>query len=419
MAEGAFVEGDQAPRNKDTDELDLQQRVPSRLVEEHGDDARRQPVHGEFESFPLSPQPFNEAALDEGLMLRELLKKGRLKNPTLTEKGAPLQLLEDRRLSELLEVTQSIALHHQMRGAVLPLSPERESHDATRKPAVVVSDSAEMSHLEENARSILGGADGSASSLPADRIAADKNVSPSPDIAQSTLAFSPSQVGTGSVESHLTASTLEGSCQLRACDKVCREPSKLTQSATDVSSGVAATEVTPTSRSREPLPSASLPEPIDASSEETSDDHILEMPVLELLDKSDLVELSSYIRRARRRRCYGIDVGSCGSESERSLVKMDFSTLPTEASEMVTERRFGYEACNEPTRADTSTTSTSSWYSLDAPSVASRQSPGLRAATSESVGSWTAPRQGLSTSKGMTRERPKVSSLIRFFESRN
>ncbi|KAL1439541.1 hypothetical protein MTO96_031968 [Rhipicephalus appendiculatus] len=121
-----------------------------------------------------------------------------------------------------------------------------------------------------------------------------------------------------------------------------------------------------------------------------SDDRIREIPVLEVLDKCDLVELSSYIRRARRRRFNGVNVGSCSSDSERSLVKMDFSTLPTEASEMLAERRFGREACNEPTRADGSTTSTSSWYSFDAPSAASRRSSGLRAAASESTGSWAA-----------------------------
>ncbi|KAL1455828.1 hypothetical protein MTO96_027739 [Rhipicephalus appendiculatus] len=143
------------------------------------------------------------------------------------------------------------------------------------------------------------------------------------------------------------------------------------------------------------------------------------MPVLEVLDKCDLAELSSYIRRARRRRCYGTDVASCSSDSERSLVKMDFSTLPTEASEIMAERRCGHEACNEPTRADGSTTSTSSWYSFDAPSAASRRSSGLRAAASESAGSWAARQQGPSTSPDMPSESMKASSLIRFFEGRN
>ncbi|KAL1455827.1 hypothetical protein MTO96_027738 [Rhipicephalus appendiculatus] len=167
MAEGAFVEGDQAPRDKDPEELDLQQRVPSRLVEEHGDDALRQPAHAELESSTLSPQPFNEAALDEGLMVRELLKKGRLKNPTLTEKGAPLQLLEDRRLSALLEVTQNIALRHQLRGTVQLLSQDRRSQEASGKPVGIVPISEEMSRVDDNARIALEHADGARSSLPA------------------------------------------------------------------------------------------------------------------------------------------------------------------------------------------------------------------------------------------------------------
>ncbi|KAL1439540.1 hypothetical protein MTO96_031967 [Rhipicephalus appendiculatus] len=123
--------------------------------------------HTQRSSHPrCSPQPFNEAALDEGLMVRELLKKGRLKNPTLTEKGAPLQLLEDRRLSALLEVTQNIALRRQLLGVVPPLSLEQQSQDASGKPSTVVPNSEEMYHSEENAQSIPGGAGGSPSSLP-------------------------------------------------------------------------------------------------------------------------------------------------------------------------------------------------------------------------------------------------------------
>ncbi|KAH7947207.1 hypothetical protein HPB52_008237 [Rhipicephalus sanguineus] len=424
MAEGAFVEGDQAPRDKDPEELDLQQRVPSRLVEEHGDDALRQPPHAELDSSTLSPQHFNEAALDEGLMLRELLKKGRLKNPTLTEKGAPLQLLEDRRLSALLEVTQNIALRHQLRGTVQLLSQDRRSQEASEKPVGIASISEEMSGVDENARSTLGHTDGAHSCLPASGPISDGTRTASPNTAKkSAVAPSPSQLDAGRVESRLAEPTLEKSGHLRAGDDVCRKPSKFTQIVTGASSGVATDEAATTPQPREHV-SLSSPSrleqtaPAEASSEE-SDDRIQEMPVLDVLDKCDLVELSSYIRRARRRRCYGTDVGSCSSDSERSLVKMDFSTLPTEASEMVAERRCGREACNEPTRADGSTTSTSSWYSFDAPSGASRRSSGLRAAASESAGSWAARRQGLSTSPDVPSEILKASSLIRFFESKN
>ncbi|KAH7947202.1 hypothetical protein HPB52_008232 [Rhipicephalus sanguineus] len=423
MAEGAFVEGDQAPRDKDPEELDLQQRVPSRLVEEHGDDALLQPPHAELEPATLSPQPFNEAVLDEGLVVRELLKKGRLKNPTLTEKGAPLQLLEDRRLSALLEVTQNIALRHQLRGTVQALSPERESQDASAKPATAVSNPEEMPHLEENVRSIPGSTDGSRSSLPTGGAITDADQSPSSDMTQNALAISPSQVDAARVKSRLGEPTLEKSCQLSASDEVCRKLSKITQIVTGGPCGVEAAEsaATPQPLEHDSLSSASRLQkaPVDTSSEGTPDDRIREMPVLEVLDKCDLVELSSYIRRARRRRCYGTDVGSCSSDSERSLVKMDFSTLATEASEMVAERRCGREACNEPTRADGSTTSTSSWYSFDAPSAASRRSSGLRAAASESFGSRVSRRHELSTSPDMPSASLKASSLIRFFESRN
>ncbi|KAL3196366.1 hypothetical protein MRX96_001701 [Rhipicephalus microplus] len=196
------------------------------------------------------------------------------------------------------------------------------------------------------------------------------------------------------------------------------------QDVTGASKGGPADEAAPTPQPHEHVPLSALlrleqADPAEAWSEGTPDDRIREMPVLEVLDKCDLVELSSYIRRAKHRRRYGTDVGSCSSDSERSLVKMDFSTLPTEASEMVTERRCGCEACNEPTRADESTTSTASWYSFDAPSAASRRSSGLRAAASESAGSWTARRQEMSTSPDVPSESLKASSLIRFFESRN
>ncbi|KAL3196367.1 hypothetical protein MRX96_001702 [Rhipicephalus microplus] len=184
MAEGAFVEGDQAPRDKDSEELDLQQRVPSRLVEEHGDDALRQPAHAELEPSPLSSQPFNEAALDESFVLRELLKKGRLKNPTLTEKGAPLQLLEDRRLSALLEVTQNIALRHQLRGTVQLLSQDRRSQEAPGKPDEIVSISEEMSRVDENVRSTPGHVDGAHSGLLAGSAIHDGIRSVPPDPAK-------------------------------------------------------------------------------------------------------------------------------------------------------------------------------------------------------------------------------------------
>ncbi|XP_075750554.1 uncharacterized protein LOC142817415 [Rhipicephalus microplus] len=425
MAEGAFVEGDQAPRDKDPEELDLQQRVPSRLVEEHGDDALRQPAHAELESSPLSSQPFNEAALDEGLVLRELLKKGRLKNPTLTEKGAPLQLLEDRRLSALLEVTQNIALRHQLRGTVQLLSQDRRLQEAPGKPGEIVSISEEMSRVDENARSTPGHADGAHSGLPAGSAIHDEIRSVLPDTAkESAVTSSPSQLDAERLESPLAEQTLEQSCHLRAGDEACRKPSTLTQDVTGASKGGAADEAAPTPQPHEHVPLSALlrleqADPAEASSEGTSDDRFREMPVLEVLDKCDLVELSSYIRRAKHRRRFGTDVGSRSSDSERSLVKMDFSTLPTEASEMVTERRCGREACNEPTRADESTTSTASWYSFDAPSAASRRSSGLRAAASESAGSWTARRQELSASPDMPSESLKASSLIRFFESRN
>ncbi|KAH6927439.1 hypothetical protein HPB50_003474 [Hyalomma asiaticum] len=425
MAEQAFVEGDQAPRVKDPEELDLQERVPSRLVEEHGDDALRQPAHAELESATLPSQPFNEAALDEGLMVRELLKKGRLKNPTLTEKGAPLQLLEDRHLSLLLEATQNTTLRYQLRGMVKPLSAEPKSQDASAKPVEVVPISQEVPQSEESDRSLAGRADGFRARLPTSGSISDGTVrsSHSPVTAKvSALAFSQAQLETERVNYRLTEVNAKEECQMPRGDEVCRKLSNVTQIGTGVSGGAASTEatMTPQPREHDPLSSPPLLEQAataDLLSEGASDDRIREMPVLEVLDKCELADMSTYIRRARRRRFYGTDVGSCSSDSDRSLVKLDFSTLPTEASEMVTDRRCGREACNEPTRADESTTSTSSWYSF--PSAASRRSSGLRAAASESAGSWAPRRQGLSASPEVPEESMKASSLIRFFESRN
>ncbi|XP_065284587.1 uncharacterized protein [Dermacentor albipictus] len=437
MAEGAFVEGDQAPRDKDPEE-DLQERVPSRLVEEHGDDALRQPPHAEVESATLCLQPFQEAALDEGHMVRELLKKGRLKNPTLTEKGAPL-LLEDRRLSVLLEATQNVALRYQLRGKVQqqPLSPELKSQDVPGTPVAVIADSHDTGHLEEKVHGVPGStarqADSSCSGLPTDSAVTDENVRKSPPQAAATksaLTYSPSQMDARRVKSQLAQLTLEKPSQLRAGDEVCSKLSKITQL---VTGGCCAEPATvPRLHERDPLSSASRLEqeaPVDPSSEGPSDDRIRDMPVLEVLDKCDLVELSTGTKRARRRtRRYcgtdaevAADAGSCSSDSERSLVKLDFSTLPTEASEMVADRRCGAEVCDEPTRAEKSSTSTSSWYSFDAPSAASRQSSAVRAAASasESAGSWAARRQGSPASPDVPRERLKASSLIRFFEGIN
>lgn len=436
MAEGAFVEGDQPPRDKDPEE-DQQERVPSRLVEEHGDDALRQPTpHAEPATLTL--QPFHEAALDEGLMVRELLKKGRLKNPTLTEKGAPL-LREDRRLSVLLEATQNITLRYQLRGTVqqqAALSPEPKSQDASGTPVAAIAGSREMAQLEETVRSVPRRADASCSSLPTDGAATDGIVQRSPPPAanatKSALTYSPSQLDARRVKSRLAELTLKKSCQLRAGDgdEVCRKLSKITQIVTGGCCAEPAT--TPQPREHDPLSSPSRLERealADPSSEGPTDDRIRDVPVLEVLDKCDLVELSSGTKRARRRmqRYYGTDaevtadVGSCSSDSERSMVKLDFSTLPTEASEMVAERRCGAEVCDEPTRAEKSSTSTSSWYSFDAPSAASRQSSVVRAAASasESAGSWAIRRQGSPASPDVPRERLKASSLIRFFEGIN
>ncbi|XP_075550466.1 uncharacterized protein LOC142584189 [Dermacentor variabilis] len=437
MAEGAFVEGDQAPRDKDPEE-DLQERVPSRLVEEHGDDALRQPPHAEVDSATLCLQPFQEAALDESLMVRELLKKGRLKNPTLTEKGAPL-LLEDRRLSVLLEATQNVALRYQLRGKVQqqkPLSPELKSHDVPGTSVAAIADSHDTGHLEEKVHSVPGSTarrvDASCSGLPTDGAITDENVrkSPPPAAATKSALYSPSQADARRVKSRLAQLTVEKPSQLRAGDEVCSKLSKITQIVTGGCCAEPAT--TPQLHEHDPLSSPSRLEqeaPVDPSSEGPSDDRIRDMPVLEVLDKCDLVELSTGTKRARRRmRRYcgtdaevAADAGLCSSDSERSLVKLDFSTLPTEASEMVADRRCGAEVCDEPTRAEKSSTSTSSWYSFDPPSAASRQSSAVRAAASasESAGSWAARRQGSPASPDVPRERLKASSLIRFFEGIN
>ncbi|EEC04843.1 hypothetical protein IscW_ISCW003574 [Ixodes scapularis] len=105
-----------------------QDRSPG--YEEVGDKARP-PVSVARPGHELSLDPTiirfisSDAALDEGYMVSELLKKGRLKNSTITEKGLILQEGGEahsqnpqakKQISVLLEATQNITLRYQVVG---------------------------------------------------------------------------------------------------------------------------------------------------------------------------------------------------------------------------------------------------------------------------------------------------------------
>ncbi|XP_049528687.1 uncharacterized protein LOC125947600 [Dermacentor silvarum] len=452
MAEGAFVEGDQPPRDKDLDEG--HERVPSRLVEEHGDDVLQQPAE------PAMPLLSSDAALDEGIMVGELLKKSRLKNPTLTDRKA--LLLDDKNLSVFLEATQNITLRYHLLGTI-----QQESASETPPPVAAVkglpataaalptspralSSSDEMLYFKEKVRSapgpVLERRGASCSRLQhmggiAARIGggavAEKAIPGTPVSRCATLppAYSPSQLNMGRVKSQIATLTLKKSSLLRAGDgeQAARKLSKITQI---VVGAVAKPRQPSNPLLREPnprLPSPPAPQPeVEDAYEDcdqlVSDDTecIRDRPVLEVLDKCELepVPAAELVRR-RVRRYYGGELGvvvaegrSCSGSSEDggSLVKLDF-TLPTEASELAAERIAASRAGASLSPHESST----SWYSFES-DPSSRRSAVLQAASAScsEAGSWAASSRRGSTpaaEPAVAAECFKASSLIRYFES--
>lgn len=416
MAEGAFVEGDQAPKEKNED-------VPVAMVEERGGDMLPAELR-------MAEEP-----LDEGLMVNELLKKGRLKNPTLTEKSL---LLEDKHLSVLLEATQNITLRYQLLGTLQPTEAPPEGAPACSPRALSSSD--EMLYFKEKVRSAPGTAalERRGASCSRLQLTHTKNSSalaaerlPAPLAARPTLppAYSPSQLNVGRVKSQIAELTLKTSSrQLRAGDgeEVSRKLSKITQ----IVIGANKAQPPPTVPDwSPPQPSTERPLAEPPASEQplaTECVSIRDMPVLDVLDRCELAPQSSAERvRRRLRRYYRADLAATVDSSsssevtcsdDDSLVKLDLSTVPTtEASEFATEPT---EPPAAPLTADESSTS---WYSFDSDPSSCRSAAVRDTASSGSTtGSWASRRGSSAGSEDMNdvaKECLKASSLIRYFES--
>ncbi|XP_075750559.1 uncharacterized protein LOC142817418 [Rhipicephalus microplus] len=451
MAEGLFVEGDQASKDKDPDE-GQHERVPSRLVEEHGDDVLHQLPE------PGTPLRQNDVALDEGTMVSELLKKSRLKNPTLTDRKS--LLLEDKNLSVLLEATQNITLRYHVLGTIQEPASETPITVVKGVPATAaalptsgpraLSSSDEMLYFKEKVRSapgpVLERKGASCSRLQhmggiKARIgggAVPGKATPTPPVVRcATLppAYSPSQLNMNHVKSQIAGLTLKKSSLLRAGDgeQAARKLSKITQ----IVIGAAAKPQQPSHaqlqkpKQRPPSPPAPPLELDDACEEcyqlvPDDTEGVRDMPLLEVLDKCELERVSAAeLVRRRVRRYYTRELGvvtaagrSCSGISDAgevsSLVKLDLTMLPTETSELATERIATSRAGGSPSPHESST----SWYSFES-DPSSRSSAVLQAASASysEAGSWVSRRGSTPAAAESGVECFKASSLIRYFES--
>lgn len=389
MAEGAFVEGDQAPKEKDAE-------APVGMVEERGGDM-----------LPAQLRVVEEP-LDEGLVL----KKGRLKNPTLTEKSL---LLEDKHLSVLLEATQNITLRYQLLGTLPPTeATPPEGATACGGPRAL-SSSDEMLYFKEKVRS----APGTVAAL--DRRGASCSVLPlTPPHTKTALAprptlppaYSPSQLNVGRVKSKIAELTLKTSSrQLRAGDgeEVSRKLSKITQIVIGANKAQPPLPLAVEPDLSPPSSARPLAEP-PASEPPSGPASIRDMPVLDVLDRCELAPASAAERvRRRLRRYYRADLAAAvrsgsssgGSElscsDEDSLVQLDLSSAATT------------EASAPPLTADESSTS---WYSFDSDPSGCRS-----AATVATTSSGSATTAGSEDTNDVAKECLKASSLIRYFES--
>ncbi|KAL1439536.1 hypothetical protein MTO96_031963 [Rhipicephalus appendiculatus] len=407
---GAFVEGDQASRDKDPDE-GQQDRVPSRLVEEHGDDVLHQLPE------PTTPLRPNDVALDEGVMVSELLKKSRLKNPTLTDRKA--LLLEDKNLSVLLEATQNITLRYHVLGTIQEPASETPVTVVKGVPATAaalptsgpraLSSSDEMLYFKEKVRNapgpVLERRGASCSRLQhmggiKARIWRRGRFRESDSHASGRQVCNPS--------ARLLAFAAE--------HEPCQVPDRRYRSPSDGHRH----------HLRRSLNSDDACEDCDQLVPDDTEG-IRDMPVLEVLDKCELERVSpAELVRRRVRRYYAGELGvaiaagrSCSGSSEdggaSSLVKLDLSMLPTEASELATERITASRACASPSPGESST----SWYSFES-DPSSRSSAALQAASSAScseASSWASRRGSTPATAEPGVECFKASSLIRYFES--
>lgn len=394
------MEGDQPPRDKD------EERVPSRLVEEHGDDVQLTAAE------PAMQLRLSDVALDEGIMVGELLKKGRLKNPTLTDRKA--LLLDDKNLSVLLEATQNITLRYHLLGTIQdPESPPPAKVALPASPRAL-SSSDEMLYFKEKVRNAPGpvlerrGASCSRLQLGAARTvisAAEKQAPPSAAKCALAPAYSPSQLDVGRVKSQIASLTLKKSSLLRAGDgeQACRKLSKLTQIV--IGSANAKSQHSAQQRvQQQPLQQADVLAPPGKH----DPNGIRDVPLLEVLDRCDLEPVAAAERVRRRvRRYYRADV-SCSGSSDGASSLVHLSTLPTDVSELAAERAA-------PSATLSPHESSTSWYSFDSDPSSSGTAPAQRASASGSEASWAGARRD--PSPILEAECYKASSLIRYFES--
>lgn len=287
---------------------DRSERIPSRMVEDRGDDeasllVKRSPILcerspfeedvGDKPRFPLSASRLapelsldptilriinSDAALDEGYMVSELLKKGRLKNCTYTEKDLVLEggealstdRQDQRQVSVLLQATQNITLRYQVIGTVGHMEEKEsvaENHGAeggtqasgpeavSRSPRAL-SSSDEMLYFKEKVRSAPGslldrkGTSCSTLYIPKAKVPAKLSLLDKLPVQKKTSnptfppAYSPSQLNINRIKSQiaeLTLKTSSGLSQAQLCTKPtepvesgrtespCQKLSKITQ----------------------------------------------------------------------------------------------------------------------------------------------------------------------------------------------
>ncbi|CAN7987316.1 unnamed protein product [Ixodes hexagonus] len=510
-----FTEGDQAlvrhdkdkpegpdlnepgcPTRKLTEALpdDRSERIPSRMVEDRGDDEisplyRRSPVMqdkptgGEVVgdnarlqvSAPskgpeLSLDPTilrfisSDAALDEGYMVSELLKKGRLKNSTFTEKGLVVQeggeaqtvdAQVKEKLSVILEATQNITLRYQVLGTMGTAETKENAAEETPKSALrsiadprqtcetagdivsksprVLSSSDEMLYFKEKVRNAPGpaierkGASCSKLHVPNLKAAAIRaqvfERSPAlKTISKSTLppAYSPSQLNISKVKSQIAELTLKKSARLSQVSLCGRQPdsddaggeggtnspavkkmSKITQIVLSASkpftTSVTADDVSRSTETENPknekLTTVSSPRAtpktgltrsrvftthadrrLSEASCERLPSAIKDMPVLDVLEQSEFPMSPAEKARLRVKRYYRREedffAASPSVSSNESLVKLDLSNIPTEASELAGDRCRMRDAAE----ADNNDESLTSWYSFDSEPRGSQRS---------------------------------------------
>ncbi|XP_040356418.1 uncharacterized protein LOC121046344 [Ixodes scapularis] len=472
-----------------------QDRSPG--YEEVGDKARP-PVSVARPGHELSLDPTiirfisSDAALDEGYMVSELLKKGRLKNSTITEKGLILQEGGEahsqnpqakKQISVLLEATQNITLRYQVVGTtgnttgntledksesrvsniMQPRQMRETAADLVSKSPRALSSSDEMLYFKEKVRTATGpvierkGAScsrlhiGNCKVTPSSANGLEKTLLHK-KISKSALppAYSPSQLNISKVKSQIAELTLKKSSQLSQAS-FCRrklesdnfkssgtadqpnikQMSKITQIV--ISKLKPATNSSPTdnvSQSKEIEPkseqlingSRSRVSPKGELTKSSTDDErylprnsrerpspgIKDMPLLEVLEKSEFPVSSTEKAKRRVKRYYRREEdffsGSPSLSSTESLVQLDLSNIPTETSELAGYHCQRQEASGG-SGADNVEESSTSWYSFDSENRESRRSEVALCDTKGSESSWRSYMKGHTTAPELNMSR--------------